>query len=116
MASPVTAGVDLGGTKIQSVVLRDGKVVGSARTLTPQTGVAGDVIAAIVETVVASLERAKASLAELAAVGVGTPGDVDAEAGVVLLAANVPGFSERVELGALVSQALEGRRRRSATT
>ena len=108
MASPVTAGVDLGGTKIQSVVVRDGEVVGSARTLTPQSGVAADVIAAIVQTVVASLERAKAGVAELAGVGVGTPGDVDAEAGVVLLAANVPGFSERVELGPLVSQALGG--------
>jgi glucokinase len=104
----LTAGVDLGGTKIQSVVVRGGEVVGSARTLTPQSGVAGDVIAAIVQTVHDSLERAAATTADLAAVGIGTPGEVDAEAGVVLLAANVPGFSARVELGPLVSEALGG--------
>jgi glucokinase len=106
----VTAGVDLGGTKIQSVVVRDGEVVGSARTLTPQTGVSGDVIEAIAETVLTSLERAQASMEDLAAIGVGTPGEVDAEAGAVVLAANVPGFSDRVELGPLVSKALGGAR------
>ncbi len=46
----VYAGVDLGGTKIQAVVLRSRKVAGSARVLTPQTG-APDVIAAIAGTV-----------------------------------------------------------------
>jgi hypothetical protein len=34
----VRAGVDLGGTKIQTVVVRDKKVVDSARDLTSQTG------------------------------------------------------------------------------
>jgi glucokinase len=106
----VTAGVDLGGTKIQSVVVRDGEVVGSARTLTPQTGVSEDVIDAIAQTVLTSLERAQASTENLAAIGVGTPGEVDAEAGAVVLAANVPGFSDRVELGPLVSKALGGAR------
>ena len=108
--SQVTAGVDLGGTKIQSVVVRDGEVVGSARTLTPQTGISGDVIEAIAQTVLTSLERAQASTEDLAAIGVGTPGEVDAEAGAVVLAANVPGFSDRVELGPLVSKALGGAR------
>jgi len=36
-AAPVTAGVDLGGTKIQTVVLRNEEVAGSSRVLTPQT-------------------------------------------------------------------------------
>ena len=52
MADPeVTAGVDLGGTKIQTVVLRDGEVAGSARVLTPQTGAADDVIEALADTI-----------------------------------------------------------------
>ena len=42
----LAAGVDLGGTKIQTVVLRNRKVVGSSRLATPQTG-APDVLAAI---------------------------------------------------------------------
>jgi predicted NBD/HSP70 family sugar kinase len=38
----LTAGVDLGGTKIQTVAVRDEQVVGSARVPTPQTGDATD--------------------------------------------------------------------------
>jgi glucokinase len=103
---PVVAGVDLGGTKIQTVVLRDEKVAGSARVLTPQTGDPGDVIDTIVGTIRTSLESAGASEADLRGVGIGTPGEVDVAAGAVLLAANVPGFSDRVELGPLVSKSL----------
>ncbi len=104
----VTAGVDLGGTKIQTVVLRDEAVVGSSRVLTPQTGAPGDVIDAIVGTIRTSLEEAAGPDGDLRGIGIGTPGEVDAAAGAVLLAANVPGFSDRVELGPLVSQALGG--------
>ena len=56
----VTAGVDLGGTKIQTVVLSGEKVVGSSRVLTPQTGEPSDVIDAIVGTIRTSLEAAAA--------------------------------------------------------
>lgn len=102
----VTAGVDLGGTKIQTVALRDGEIAGSSRVLTPQTGEPADVIEAIVGTIRASLEGAGATASELEGVGIGTPGQIDAAAGAVLLAANVPGFSDRVELGPLVSSSL----------
>lgn len=105
-ATPVTAGVDLGGTKIQTVVLRNEEVIGSSRVLTPQTGDPSDVIDAIVGTIRTSLEAAGVSEADLRGIGIGTPGEVDAKAGAVLLAANVPGFSERVELGPLVSKQL----------
>jgi glucokinase len=106
IAAPVIAGVDLGGTKIQTVVLRNEEVVGSARVLTPQTGDPGDAIDAIVGTIRTSLEAAGEVESDLRGIGIGTPGEVDATAGAVLLAANVPGFSERVELGPLVSTQL----------
>lgn len=99
------AGVDVGGTKIQAVVLRDREVAGSARAETPRTGEVGDVIDAIAGTVRAAL--AEAGGGELEGVGIGSPGDVDAEAGVVTLAANVPAFGGRVELGRLVSEQLD---------
>ncbi|MGH3135709.1 MAG: ROK family protein [Gaiellaceae bacterium] len=105
-AAQFTAGVDLGGTKIQTVVLRGEEVAGSARVLTPQTGDPVDVIDAIVGTVRTSLDAADGTQAELVSIGIGTPGEVDAEAGAVLLAANVPGFADRVELGRLVSKQL----------
>lgn len=104
----VTAGVDLGGTKIQTVVLRNKKVVGDARVPTPQTGRPGDVIEAIVRTIHGSLAAASASERNLAAVGIGTPGEIDPDAGAVLLAANVPGFMTRVELGPRVAEQLTG--------
>ena len=104
----VTAGVDLGGTKIQTVVLSGKEVVGSSRVLTPQTGTPSDVIDAIVGTIRTSLEAAAVTEADLAGIGIGTPGEIDPDAGAVLLAANVPGFTDRVELGPLVSKALDG--------
>ena len=99
------AGVDLGGTKIQTVVLNNKKVVGSARVLTPQTG-APDVISTIAQTVKASLDQAGSTTKELEGVGIGTPGEIDGSDGAVSLAANVPGFMDRVELGPQVSKAL----------
>jgi glucokinase len=104
----VAAGVDLGGTKIQTVVLRDEKVVGSARALTPQTGDPSDVIDAIVGTIRTSLKAGSLADADLGRVGIGTPGEIDARAGAVLLAANVPGFTDRVELGPRVAAAFDG--------
>jgi glucokinase len=101
----VTAGVDLGGTKIQTVVLDGRKVIGSARVLTPQTG-APDVTASIADTVKASLDQSGSSIKDLQGVGIGTPGEIDAGDGVVSLAANVPGFTEPVQLGPAVSRAL----------
>jgi glucokinase len=88
----ITAGVDLGGTKIQVVLLRDEVVVASSRARTPRSGDAADVV-----SVPAGI---------LQAVGVGAPGAVDVETGTVSGAANVPGFEGHVELGALLAARL----------
>ncbi|MFL5799536.1 MAG: ROK family protein [Actinomycetota bacterium] len=101
----LTAGVDLGGTKIQAVVLRNRATVGSSRVPTPQSG-AGDVIAAIAQAVKDSLAQAEATVKDLRGVGIGTPGEIDAERGQVSLASNVPGFVDPVPLGPQVSRKL----------
>jgi glucokinase len=103
----LTAGVDLGGTKIQTVVVRSRAVVGSARAPTPQTG-AADVVTAIVGTVRDALKQADVPATELAGLGIGSPGEIDGEAGAVLNSPNLPGFHERVLLGPLVSRRLGG--------
>src|SRR5207302_7424312 len=104
----LTAGVDLGGTKIQSVLLRRREVAGSARCQTPQSG-ADAVIAAIVDSIKASLAGANASTADLVAVGIGSPGVIDTEHGTVGNSPNVPGFETApVPLGPEVSKALGG--------
>lgn len=102
------AGVDLGGTKIQTVVVRDEDVVGQDRQRTPQQGEAQDVIDVIITTIDASLAAAGASREDLSGIGIGTPGSIDPSTGAVQLAANVPGFSDRVELGQLLSDAFGG--------
>jgi glucokinase len=105
----VTAGVDLGGTKIQTVIVTSGRVVGAARVPTPQTG-AADVVGAIVETVKSALASAGAAPKDVSGVGIGAPGEVDGAAGVVSHSPNVPGFQEAVKLGLLVSRGLGGAR------
>jgi glucokinase len=99
------AGVDLGGTKIQTAVVRDGSVVATDRVKTPEQG-PDDVIEAIAASVRRALEQA--GEVELSAVGIGTPGETDEKTGVVSLAKNVPGFSQPVELGPDVSKRLDG--------
>jgi glucokinase len=99
-------GVDLGGTKIQTAALRGRQIVGSIRVPTPQSGVAADVIEAIVGTIHTTLAQAGCDAGAIAGVGIGSPGEIDIAAGVVSRAANVPGFSDSVRLGPLVAEAL----------
>lgn len=101
----ITIGVDLGGTKIQTVALHDKEIIGAHRALTPTTGV-DDVIAAIVAAAIAAMEAAGASTADIAGVGIGSPGHIDAVLGVVTRSPNIVGFNGPVELGPLVSKAL----------
>jgi glucokinase len=102
----VTAGVDLGGTKIQVVVVRGRRVLGTARGATPQTG-GPDVVAAMA-ALVEEAQHAAAITNPLPAVGVGSPGDVDGATGAVRSAANVPGFEHGYPLGPELSRALGG--------
>jgi glucokinase len=103
----VTAGVDLGGTKIQTVVVSERTVVGRSRNATPKTG-AGDVIASIVAGIRAALDEAGTSGSDLRAIGIGTPGSVDRTTGHVSKASNVSGFMDDVPLGPTVSAAFDG--------
>jgi len=107
MVALVTAGVDLGGTKIQAVVVSNGTILGQSRQATPRTG-AGDVMAAVVTSIVAALDTARMGVSDLDAIGIGTPGAVDGATGHVSKAANVPGFVDDVPLGPTVSTALGG--------
>jgi glucokinase len=105
MPPSLTAGVDLGGTKIQTVVVRGKVVIGSDRVATPGSG-ATDVIAAIVGSLQASLAAATAEIAELGGIGIGSPGAIDSANGLVTDSPNVPGFQDAVALGPEVSAAL----------
>ncbi|MGH3138845.1 MAG: ROK family protein [Gaiellales bacterium] len=83
-------GIDLGGTKIQAVVV-DGrsKVLGEHRIPTPKGAGEKGVIQALAEAITAASKAAGVEPSALDGVGVGSPGTVDAEAGTVASARNV---------------------------
>jgi len=71
-------GIDLGGTKIQAVLV-DGKwnVLGSSRRPTPTTGGPGDVAEQMAETLREAALEAGMAPSELTGGGVGSPGNVN---------------------------------------
>jgi glucokinase len=100
-------GIDLGGTKIQAVIVDgDHQVRGEARVPTPTSGGPSDVAAAMVGALSQSAEAAGVATAELEGVGVGSPGDVDGEQGTVTSARNLPDWNGSFPLADVLSRAL----------
>jgi len=100
-------GIDLGGTKIQAVMVDEaGEVLGSARHPTPTAGGPPDVAAAIVAAAREAAEQAGTETAALAGVGVGSPGDVDSRAGTVTSARNLPGWTATFPLAEVLGEEL----------
>jgi glucokinase len=106
-----TAGVDLGGTKVQGVIVGDDSSrLGEARGKTPVEGGPAAVVAEITSVVKAAAKNAKVPVSKLAGVGIGSPGRVDQETGDLFGAANLPGFGDPVPLGSMVASALRVKR------
>jgi glucokinase len=100
-------GIDLGGTKIQAVVVDDEHtVLGETRVPTPTDGGPGDVAAAMAGALGQAAEAAEVQPGDLEGVGVGSPGDVDASAGTVTSARNLPDWEGTFALGDELSRAL----------
>jgi glucokinase len=86
-------GADLGGTKVQAVVIsRAARVLGEARRPTPVEGGPDAITAALAEAVDEAASLAGVTTRSLSGVGVGSPGSVDAIAGTVARAGNLPGW------------------------
>jgi glucokinase len=100
-------GIDLGGTKIQAVVVdADSAVLGQARHPTPTSGGPPDVAAALAGALREAADAAGIEPAALAGVGVGSPGAVDAAAGTVASARNLPGWDDPFPLAEALGEAL----------
>lgn len=83
-------GVDLGGTGIKVGVLDDrDKLIATDKTKTKGEEGSDAVIKRIGKTVRAALEEAKLSLSDVGGLGIGAPGVVDMEKGVVVNAVNL---------------------------
>jgi glucokinase len=100
-------GIDLGGTKIQAVVVDDEHtVLGEMRVPTPTTGGPGDVAAAMAAALEQAAAAAEVEPADLEGVGVGSPGEIDASAGTVTSARNLPDWEGTFGLSDELSRAL----------
>ncbi|HTW12210.1 MAG TPA: ROK family protein [Solirubrobacteraceae bacterium] len=100
-------GIDLGGTKIEAIVVdASNKVLGSARHPTPTTGTPADVAKQMAAAIQEAASGAGTTTAALAGVGVGSPGSIDTSAGTVSSARNLPGWDGSFALGPELSGAL----------
>jgi glucokinase len=90
-------GIDLGGTKIQAVVIDESNsVAGQARRSTPRDG--GP--AAVADAIAEALEEATGGApTALKGIGVGSPGTVDEATGTVANARNLPDWTNPFPLG-----------------
>jgi glucokinase len=95
----IRGGIDLGGTKIQAVVVDDGgDVLGSSRMPTPTTGGPPDVAETMAEAIRDAAKQADADTGDLEGVGVGSPGAVADDEGTVAAARNLPDWEEAYPL------------------
>jgi glucokinase len=100
-------GIDLGGTKIQTVVVNArNTVLGESRRPTPTKGGPKDVAKAMAEALGEAAAQAKLKTSDLRGVGVGSPGDADEETGVVSEARNLPGWTGSFPLAEHLSKEL----------
>jgi glucokinase len=101
-------GIDLGGTKVQVVVVNDrNQVLGQARRPTPTSGGPKAVTGALAEGLAAASEDAGLETSDLAGVGVGSPGEIDARKGTVSQAKNLPDWAGSYRLAAELRKAVD---------
>jgi glucokinase len=106
-ASDKRGGIDLGGTKIEAIVVdADNQVLGQARRPTPTEGGPPDVAKQLAEVMTEAAAAAKLETSALTGVGVGSPGSVDEAAGTVTQARNLPGWNGTFELAKTLGDSL----------
>jgi glucokinase len=89
--SGIRGGIDLGGTKIQTVLVDSRyEVMGQARRQTPTEGGPADVVEEMAGALADAATQAEIEPGQLAGIGVGSPGDVDEKTGAVTSARNLP--------------------------
>ena len=104
---PLRGGIDLGGTKIEAIVVDAGHtVLGSSRHPTPSSGGPEAVAAELVAAMRAACQAAGTEPSALQGVGVGSPGVVDEATGTVSTARNLPDWEGSFELGPALSREL----------
>lgn len=99
-------GIDLGGTKIYSgLVDQSGTILAEDYRKTKAKRGVEAVVERLIDSAHAVIQAAGVSLTDIKAVGIGAPGPVESEKGIVNVPPNLPGW-ERVPLKALVESSL----------
>ena len=83
----VSIGLDIGGTKISAGLVKDGKIIKRSLVATPESDLESTVVMAIV------LAISDVWSDEAVGIGVGVPGLVDVESGIVYDVHNIPPFT-----------------------
>ncbi|MCY3895344.1 MAG: ROK family protein [Chloroflexi bacterium] len=105
LSRPVGA-IDLGGTSVRAAVVDvNGGITGFVAGATEASQGPDAVIDRIVAVLRNSLTRAAVDISELVAVGIGAPGPLDWDTGVIHEAPNLPGWTE-VPLAARIADAI----------
>jgi len=94
-ADDLVLGVDLGGTKILTVVTNSqGKMLSHDHSITPAPKGHEAVIQSILESAHRALEQADVVISELTAIGLGAPGLSNPETGILFTSPNLPGWRD----------------------
>ena len=100
-------GIDLGGTKIEAIVVDDrDKVLGSSRRPTPTSGTPAGVAHEMAAAMTEAATAAGTETSLLSGVGVGSPGTVDTDSGTVSSARNLPAWDGSFGLGPALADEL----------
>ena len=99
-------GIDLGGTKIESIVVDSyNRVQGSSRHPTPTSGGPEDVARVMADSLREAARAAGVETKDLSGIGVGSPGAVSSS-GIVTAARNLPGWNGSFPLAGTLETAL----------
>lgn len=88
-------GLDLGGTNIKAGLVSDtGKPISKISVPTQAEGGVDAVVENLIQAATAVMDEAGLQLSEVQGIGIGAPGLVDTDAGIVIAAPNLPGFRD----------------------
>ena len=92
-ADDLILGVDLGGTKILTAVVKSlGEMLSSDESTTPATEGREVVIQSILDSAHSALGQANCTISGISAIGIGAPGISNPEAGILFTSPNLPGW------------------------
>src|SRR5690242_18288001 len=89
-SGPPVLGIDLGGTKILvAVVDAQNRILGRAKRPTPSKEGGEAILKVMSEGIDEALKDAGVAASDVAGIGVGSPGPLDSERGVILFSSNL---------------------------